>query len=96
MSYDFKQAVLKYIQYMKEGGYDIETSHESLLCKVNNIVAVSLDRKIKAKESGTCDLCDEWINIDDAQLYYVSIIKREPFRDQELKIMTEHVCKQCL
>lgn len=54
------------------------------------------DRKFRSDQSAECDRCGKWIDIDDTKLYKVSAIKREPFRDQELKIMTEYVCKQCL
>ena len=49
MSYDLKLAVLKFLQTMKQDGYDTETTHQSLLCKVNNIITLTKDQKFKAK-----------------------------------------------
>lgn len=90
MSHEIENAILRYLYYLKnEEGYDTNSAHEALLCKVNEMIIRTKDRKVKYNKSDRCERCEE----SDRTLYQVSSIKKDIFG--KIDMVKEIVCNEC-
>lgn len=84
---NLEHAILDYLLYLKEEGYDMASAHQDLLCKVYEIIIRTTDRKINYG-SGQCEKCDIVYNT----VYQRTCLKREVNNI----VCTELICSQCL